>query len=42
VDAEGGEEPDIAVTELRAALADGKRTGRLDSLTVASLERVSR
>lgn len=30
---------DIAVTELRAALADGKRTGRLDSLTVASLER---
>jgi anti-sigma factor RsiW len=29
---------DIAVTELRAALADGKRTGRLDSLTVASLE----
>jgi len=30
---------DIAVTELRAALADGKRTGRLDSLTIASLER---
>lgn len=30
---------DIAVTELRAALAEGKRTGRLDSLTVTSLER---
>ncbi|MGH7614344.1 MAG: anti-sigma factor [Gemmatimonadales bacterium] len=30
---------DIAVSELRAALADGRRTGRLDSLTVASLER---
>jgi hypothetical protein len=29
---------DIAVMELRSALADGKRTGRLDSLTVASLE----
>ena len=29
---------DIAVFELRSALADGKRTGRLDSLTVASLE----
>jgi hypothetical protein len=29
---------DIAVTELRAALAEGKRSGRLDSLTVASLE----
>ncbi len=30
---------DIAVTELRAALSEGKRTGRLDSLTVARLER---
>ena len=30
---------DIAVTELRAALAEGKRTGRLDSLTVTRLER---
>lgn len=30
---------DIAVTELRAALDEGKRTGRLDSLTVARLER---
>jgi hypothetical protein len=30
---------DIAVSELRAALADGKRTGRLDSRTVARLER---
>jgi len=29
---------DIAVTELRAALAEGKRTGRLDSLTVTRLE----
>jgi anti-sigma factor RsiW len=30
---------DIAVSELRAALAEGKRTGRLDSRTVARLER---
>jgi hypothetical protein len=29
---------DAAVTELRSALADGRRTGRLDSLTVTKLE----
>ena len=29
---------EVAVTELRAALAEGRRTGRLDSLTVKKLE----